>query len=287
MFWVTYRASEAPALKWYAAPTVVQTLLLQRQTIHRGNNPAALPRGSSTFTLSLSHGSDSHMLTLHIILASHSTEVRKTGQEAQAELGLLMRAKCTIWAILIKNSKYNFWHILFKAYFGHTSPLCLHHCKMHLNSELGAPPYAKGMHKVSLWKMTSTRECPKMKSLLQLTLQISFLKDSALACFSGPWQNSHSENSIYASGVEIWGWKVKSVFGTVTRITADEQSLRGTVPTPEGQRTRMDNTRWVPEMPFGTFPFNPLHNLREKSKLSGIKTGICGTILQGLYLLET
>lgn len=41
--------------------------------------------------------------------------------------------------------------------------------------------------------------------------------------FSGPWQNSHNENSIHASGAGIWGWNVKSAFGTVTGRTADGQ----------------------------------------------------------------
>lgn len=51
--------------------------------------------------------------------------------------------------------------------------------------------------------------------------------------------------------------------------------------------TRMDNASWVPEMLFGTIPSDPLHNLREKKKLAGLKTGISDTILEGLYLLET
>lgn len=59
------------------------------------------------------------------------------------------------------------------------------------------------------------------------------------------------------------------------------------MPAPEGQRTKMDNASWVPEMPFGAIPSDPLHNLREKRKLAGIKTGISGTIWEGLYLPET
>lgn len=51
--------------------------------------------------------------------------------------------------------------------------------------------------------------------------------------------------------------------------------------------TRMDNASWVPEMLFGTIPSDPLHNLREKKKLAGLKTGISDTILEGLYLPET
>lgn len=49
----------------------------------------------------------------------------------------------------------------------------------------------------------------------------------------------------------------------------------------------MDNTSWVPEMPFGAIPSDPLHNLREKTKRAGIKTGIYGTILELLYLSGT
>lgn len=48
--------------------------------------------------------------------------------------------------------------------------------------------------------------------------------------------------------------------------------------------TRMDNASWVPEMPFGTFPSDPLHNLGVKKKLAGLKTGISDTVLEGLYL---
>lgn len=59
------------------------------------------------------------------------------------------------------------------------------------------------------------------------------------------------------------------------------------MPAPEGQRTRMDNTSWVPEMPFGAIPSDPLHNLRKKRKRAGIKAGISGTILELLYLSGT
>lgn len=106
--------------------------------------------------------------------------------------------------------------------------------------------------------------------------------------FSGPWQNSHNENSIHASGAGIWGWNVKSAFGTVTGRTADGQ--RDSEAPCQLQKVR--GPEWTTQAGSLRCRLALSHLILcitsgRKRKRAGIKAGISGTILELLYLSGT
>lgn len=138
----------------------------------------------------------------------------------QAEFGMPLGAKWHHLSCSDYKRQTSLLHRVQGTFWGHLTTLP--------PSVWDAPKFSTGGSSLSRGNVSSQsleegkhKRVSRDENLLQLILQRCFLKVSALVCFSGPWQNSHSEDSIHASGAGIWGWKVKSVFGTVTERTAD------------------------------------------------------------------